>query len=50
MQLGSGSFDEILPIREIEEKGMDKVRRTEKPIYVGTVSSNASVNNENVER
>lgn len=44
MQLGSGSFDEILPIREIEEKGMDKVRRTEKPIYVGTIDSDSILN------
>lgn len=49
MQYGSGSFDEILPIREIEEKGMDKVRRTEKPVYTGTVSSDATIN-QNIER
>ncbi|TXI91909.1 MAG: phage portal protein [Neisseriales bacterium] len=50
MKIGSGSFDEILPIREIEEIGMDKVRRTEKPVYVGTVKSDATVNNKKSER
>ena len=50
MQLGSGSFDEILPVRKIEEEGMDEVRRTEKPIFTGTVRSDAVIGNKKDER
>lgn len=38
------SVDEIMPIREVEEQRMDKIRRTEKPVYTGTVSSEDAIN------
>lgn len=42
-ELTGMNHDEIIKILEAEQLGMDKIRRTEKPVYTGTVESGAAV-------